>query len=252
LNRVTGDYAEWDVDTTNDLERAVDQGLIARGEDGTMHVSLLRDTEFMALGQLSGFTDAYQEAWSYTRERLAYSERGQAGINATFLILDVITIGQALSMLGIGRAAMRLMSNRIPATGVAGFDALMAVRGAESPIYRRWVNSLERRGWRVRPGTYAGDVAAVFPESRVVQLDRGSFTYIDLIHEERHILQVERAIRQGVLQPRHRTTIAVGRQWEVEAYELELRVARRQGFSQEYIEFLQERIEFYSNPDPVP
>jgi hypothetical protein len=121
-----------------------------------------------------------------------------------------------------------------PATGVDKFDTLVV--GIQQ--YQKWVTNLERRGFRVvRKSLHRGTAAEII--GRIVTIDPVQFRYVDLLHESRHVRQIERAMEQGV---------KIGRKeiawFERGAYEYEQRLGIRVGFSRVYMQFIAQQIDF--------
>jgi RHS repeat-associated protein len=135
----------------------------------------------------------------------------------------------------------RLMSSGasgIPKTGVERFDRLAT--GTEQ--YSGWAKNVEARGYTVNPrGLPAGTHAEI--QNGVLTVDPNQFRYIDLLHESRHIVQLERAAAQGVPGLNMQSAAL----FERGAYEYELRLAQRYGFSAEYRSFALGRIADYWN-----
>lgn len=133
------------------------------------------------------------------------------------------------------------MAGELPATGVVEFDRLMV----GTKIYQRWVAKMESRGFRVEERTLMiGTAAEVL--GYVVTVDPARFRFIDLLHESRHVRQIEKAEQQGYDLFACGRYAALTRAWfERGAYEYELRLGLRVGFSPEYLAFLDERIGYY-------
>ena len=132
-------------------------------------------------------------------------------------------------------------SVELPATGVAEFDRLMV--GTET--YRCWVSKVESRGFRVEEGILTpGTAAEIF--GYVLTIDPAQFRYVDLLHESRHLRQIERAERQGYNPFAEGRFGLMARAWfERGAYEYEQRLGILFGFSPEYLAFLAARINHY-------
>jgi hypothetical protein len=124
----------------------------------------------------------------------------------------------------------------MPLTGVSKFDELVV--GTEK--YERWAKAMERRGVKVSetelvPGNAANAIHGA------IEVDPKQFTYLDLLHESRHIRQIERAAEQGVTISKQMV-----RSWfEKGAYEYELRLGEKLGFSEEYMNFARSRLNDY-------
>ncbi len=90
------------------------------------------------------------------------------------------------------------------------------------------------------PGT-AAELAG-----RILRVDPGQFRYVDLLHESRHVRQIERAELQGVDVFTAHGLGRMARAWlERGAYEYEQRLGARFGFSDEYHEFLERQLRHY-------
>jgi hypothetical protein len=111
--------------------------------------------------------------------------------------------------------------------------------------YSRWVARITNRGfYLIEHSLVEGTAAAI--EHWAITVDPAQFRYIDLLHESRHIRQLERALWQGF------DAFAIGksakmmRAWfELGAYEYEQRVGRRFCFSDEYMAFLGRQTNYY-------
>jgi len=124
-------------------------------------------------------------------------------------------------------------SGGLPDTGVALFDRLIG----DTDLFKRWAGNLRERGYTVvKEKLPKGDAANIV--KKTVTVDHAQFRYIDLLHESRHIGQIERAARQGVTS-RSKAIRAV---FERGAYEYELRLGRKFGFSDEYMAWLEKRV----------
>lgn len=108
--------------------------------------------------------------------------------------------------------------------------------------YSRWTAKLEACGYVIAEQTLPGSAAAEIV-GLVVTIDPNKFRYIDLLHESRHIRQLELAINQGH-DPFARSHFArLLRAWfERGAYEYEQRLSQRYDFSSEYRDFLEQQI----------
>lgn len=123
----------------------------------------------------------------------------------------------------------------LPSTGVQRFDELVV--GTNK--YQRWVSNLERRGFEVvEKNLGPGNAAFTLPE-KIVQVDPARFRYIDLLHESRHVAQIERAAQKGITDAFTKRRIAM---FECGAYEYELRLGNEVGFSEEYMNFASQRV----------
>jgi hypothetical protein len=83
-------------------------------------------------------------------------------------------------------------------------------------------------------------------EGDVLKVDPKQMRYLDLLHESRHVAQIGRAEATGVEASKYRTAL-----FEKGAYEYELRLGERMGFSEEYQAFAFSRIQDYVTPSIV-
>ena len=133
------------------------------------------------------------------------------------------------------------LPGELPSTGVVEFDRLMI--GTEQ--YLRWVEKIESRGFLVQQRALTRGTACEIAD-RVVTVDPERFRYTDLLHESRHIRQIERAEEQGIDPFGEGRFATIRRAWfERGAYEYEQRLGRKFGFSRDYLGFLEERINHY-------
>lgn len=165
----------------------------------------------------------------------------------------VATVGSLAtpSAFATGDAAAPVMYSRTGQfTGVATFDRLFA----ESPQAPRMLDALGRRGVQV-----IDDVSLLDPGASAQTLrmngqltliyDSNSTTFVDMLHDVRHVAQVQRAEAAGVLgnkdifgSPRLIGAAERG------TYEYELRLGSRAGFSDRYMGYLQRQLDFYYPP----
>lgn len=127
----------------------------------------------------------------------------------------------------------------IPPTGVGRFDELMV----GTKRFDNWVAALEKKGFtieiaRLRPG----DAAEV--DWKVVRVSPDRFRYLDMLHESRHVGQVLRAEKRGVMSGNGHIRAL----FEKGAYEYELRVGAAKRFSPEYMSWAQGQIAKYWQP----
>ena len=133
------------------------------------------------------------------------------------------------------------MFGELPATGVVEFDRLMV----GTKTYRRWVDKIANRGFGIEESTLGVGTAAEISQ-QLITVDPLRFRFIDLLHESRHVRQIEKAEQQGYDLFASGRYATLTRAWfERGAYEYELRLGLRVGFSPEYMAFLVERIGFY-------
>jgi hypothetical protein len=153
-------------------------------------------------------------------------------------------------MRGILRTASKdaLLSSRTgQLTGVAKFDQLFS----QSAPAQKMISALERRGVivvndasRLDPGASA----QLIRENGKLTLiyDSNSTSFVDMLHESRHVAQVQRAEAADVLgekdifgSPRLLGVAERG------AYEYELRLGNNYGFSSDYMKYVRSQIDFY-------
>jgi hypothetical protein len=132
-------------------------------------------------------------------------------------------------------------SGKLPETGVAEFDRLVA----GTARYARWVAKLADRGYLVTEESLPKSEAAEIVRS-IVTIDPSKFRYIDLLHESRHIRQIELALRQGIDPFGGGHFARVVRAWfERGAYEYEQKLSAKFSFSDEYSNFLEQQTNHY-------
>ncbi|NES95922.1 MAG: hypothetical protein F6K32_11930 [Desertifilum sp. SIO1I2] len=131
---------------------------------------------------------------------------------------------------------------QVPPTGNPVFD-ILAIRTDAYPL---WVKKLGNRGITVVEttlpiGTHAEISRMPNSKKLMIQLDPEQFTYLDLLHESRHFEQIRRFELKGefTFKAEYRDYFEKG------AYEYELRLADKYGFSQEYKVFARQRIQDY-------
>jgi len=146
----------------------------------------------------------------------------------------------------------------IPETGIERFDQL----AIENENFAQWAKNLKARNFDIvmqtlKPGLHAfyDDIVAengIITEG-VMTIDPEQFTYLDMLHESRHLVQFETlAAEQGLtgfsdelgFQGLARTS-KLNAWLERGAYEYELRLGNRVGFSQEYMDWAAKRLNSY-------
>lgn len=142
--------------------------------------------------------------------------------------------------------ASALATRRLPPSGSAQFDMLFV----DSPQASAMTAGLERRGVRL-----VDDVNALDPgEAAHVRLidnqptlfyDSGSTSLLDMLHESRHVAQIQRVQAADVLGDKNLFSTRLVGAAERGAYEYELRLGERFGFSDVYKNALQEQIDKY-------
>lgn len=113
------------------------------------------------------------------------------------------------------------------------------------------IAALERRGVTVIDDASRLDAGASVQTIRdgggrlTMIYDSGSSSFLDVLHDSRHIAQIQRADLQGfdVFGSRRLKGFA-----ERAAYGYEVRLGQRFGFSQEYMSYARGQMEFYFPP----
>lgn len=184
----------------------------------------------------------------------AMHHRNMAEFNAQMYFLQVVPIvpwgrfsplvaGEARIAAGAEAklASSTLGTSPLPPTGLARFDRL----AVETKYYGQWKMNVEKRGFSVVEVSHPLGRAATL-QGTTIEIDLTQFRYIDLLHESRHIAQVERAAARGV------TNITTNSKLiglaEKGAYEFEQRAGRSVGFSDEYMKWLESRASDYWTP----
>ena len=139
-----------------------------------------------------------------------------------------------------------MATRRLPPSGNAAFDTLFA----DSPQANAMMAGLERRGVRL-----VDDVNALDPgEAAHVRLidnqphlfyDSGSTSLLDMLHESRHVAQIQRVQAADVLGDKSLFSTRLVGAAERGAYEYELRLGERFGFSDTYKNALREQVDKY-------
>ena len=139
-----------------------------------------------------------------------------------------------------------MATRRLPPSGNATFDTLFV----DSPQAGAMVAGLERRGVRL-----VDDVNALDPgEAAHVRLignqptlfyDSGSTSLLDMLHESRHVAQIQRVQAADVLGDKSLMSPRLVGAAERGAYEYELRLGERFGFSDTYKNALREQVDKY-------
>jgi hypothetical protein len=160
-----------------------------------------------------------------------------------------ILLGKAqnLSINNIGKLGT---SNSRILTESAVFDQLFT----ESPQASKILDALARRGVKVSDDASRLDrltLAQVFREDGQLTLiyDSNKTSFVDMLHEARHVAQVQRIDAAGVLGEKdlfaNKRLIGAA---ERGAYEYELRLGERRGFSENYKSYLRDQINSYYPP----
>ncbi len=121
-------------------------------------------------------------------------------------------------------------------TGVPLFDRKVV----GTKIYENWKAALQRRGWDVTEDLLPLGTAAE-ANHKIMSVDANQFRYIDLLHESRHVRQLESAASQGVTGT-NKLIVAL---FEKGAYSYNLRLGTRYGFSNKYMSWATGRIDDY-------
>jgi hypothetical protein len=184
---------------------------------------------------------------------------GEAEFDAAMLVDAGIGVAK-ISKAGVGWAKNAVRSERafaevaaesslasrsnfgtLPKTGVSKFDELVV--GTQK--YEKWVSNLEKRGYNVELAELGSETAANIL-GKNISINPETFSYIDLLHESRHIRQVEKATEMGVSTFGNVKNAKYVRKWfEKGAYEYEQRLGKQFGFSDEYMNFVGRQIDNY-------
>lgn len=142
--------------------------------------------------------------------------------------------------------ASAMATRRLPPSGNAQFDTLFV----DSPQAGAMTAGLERRGVRL-----VDDVNALDPgEAAHVRLignqptlfyDSGSTSLLDMLHESRHVAQIQRVQAADVLGDKNLLSTRLVGAAERGAYEYELRLGDRFGFTDVYKNALRDQIDKY-------
>ncbi|MBK1812675.1 hypothetical protein JHL18_18810, partial [Clostridium sp. YIM B02505] len=148
---------------------------------------------------------------------------------------------------GAGNANVLSKSGEIPLTGVERFDRL--AYGTDE--FNSWKANLEGRNYKVveNYNLPSGNPANVL-KNGTIEINPNEFRYIDLLHESRHVFHDSVSLSQtgkSVLQQKGWLKRDMRNIVEIDAYKYEMSLAERKGFSQEYKDFLQGRINDYSS-----
>ncbi len=139
-------------------------------------------------------------------------------------------------------SVQRLASSaRWALTGVARFDQLVV--GTRQ--FAKWKANLLRRGFRVIEqalghGTMA-DIEAAEGGGHLMRVDPAQFTYLGMLHESRHVRQIEKALANA----QKPFNAAWLRFYELGAYQYELRLGKRFGFSATSMNEITGRLNYY-------
>jgi RHS repeat-associated protein len=230
----------WDLSTASFNDDAADR-LVQRGQAASDFAS----------HPIESLKNMHTEAFDNILEaeqRGDYKASGNAAASIAqqdYLMLEGAAAAAKLGLAGARLAATGLRSlaeaapevlrssGGLPSTGTAAFDELVV----GTTKYERWAANVSGRGFSIVEDALPEGTAAEI-EGRVMTVDPDQFRYIDLLHESRHVRQLELA---GDM-PLNTAT----RSWfERGAYEYEQRVGSANGFSQEYMDFVDTRINDY-------
>ena len=133
----------------------------------------------------------------------------------------------------------RLATERImkSITGVEKYDRLAREDADE---FQDFLNVLEENGWIVKATSQLPKltIAEFFPRKGRFYFDPERMTVLDMLHEQHHL---ERFKQRG------NWKTGQGQVWrdELAAYTFEQDLGKREGFSVEYMAFLDRQIEYY-------
>jgi hypothetical protein len=206
---------------------------------------------------LKGHLQATNEAVKTAKEKGEYFEAGRAMSDDPMLQMTGLGDMAALAGLSrIGKAAIDgplntvLKSSRTgKLTGIDQFDRLFS----ESPQAQKMIAGLERRNVSIiddvtmlKPGESA--FVTQIDGCLTLVYDSKSTSFMDMLHESRHVAQVQRVESAGVLGNKSifdpNGTRLRGAS-ERGAYEYELRLGNRFNFSDEYMSYAKHQIDFY-------
>jgi len=135
-------------------------------------------------------------------------------------------------------------------TGVNKFDQLFC----RSPQFEKMSGRLEKRGIILVPDKSRlsiGERAFVHLEkdgTGLLVYDPATTPLIDILHESRHIAQIQRMQKSGLLGDKSIYSSKLKPLFERGAYEYELRLGEKFGFARNYKQQLVERINDYYKP----
>jgi RHS repeat-associated protein len=144
--------------------------------------------------------------------------------------------GAAIGAEVMERGVLTAAREGVPLTGVARFDA----PAVASEHFEQFIRGVEQRGFKVResPSMTRAEPAFIRPDQRRFFYSSKYMTYLDMRHEIRHFQQLRQS---GSL----RTGRGQLQRYEREVYEYERSLGERYGFSKEYMEYLNQRIQSY-------
>ncbi|MCU7929106.1 MAG: hypothetical protein KZQ97_22105 [Candidatus Thiodiazotropha sp. (ex Dulcina madagascariensis)] len=160
---------------------------------------------------------------------------------------------------GLGKAALDVpdkLSSSIDGgfypTGIGKFDQPFSL----SPQFEKISVGLERRGITLVPDRSkldmsAGERAFVQLEkdgSGILVYDPATTPFVDILHESRHISQIQRAQKSGLLGDKSPYSSKLKPLFERGAYEYELRLGERFDFDSRYNRQLVDRVNDYYTP----
>jgi hypothetical protein len=123
-------------------------------------------------------------------------------------------------------------------TGVEAFDRLAKDSPSELEAF---LDKVRQNGWIVKATDKLDPtrVAQFFPRKRRFYYAPERMTIIDMLHEEKHL---------DLFHERENWKTRAGQGWldELVAYSYESRLGKQYGFSREYMDYLERRIEFYT------
>jgi YD repeat-containing protein len=196
-------------------------------------------------GQSLAIGMGVQNGYNYTQ--LAFSGFAGGAFGAYAGFRDP-TLGGLLEAPSAEYMSSSGFQQALPSTGNAAFDCL----AVETENYAAWKASVQARGISVNEVTLGIGTAAEWQSLDSLSVDPGQMRVIDLLHEEVHVQQNTRLIAamESELQGnpyatypgKYVTSIA-----ERQAYQYELDLATQNGFSMEYVNFLEERLQYYSS-----
>jgi len=147
--------------------------------------------------------------------------------------------------IGIGPQRNVLAAERqLSRTGVEAYDKLATQSPAELEAF---LDKVRENGWIVKPTDKlpANTPAQFFPQKGRFYYDPERMTVLDMQHEAKHL---------ELFQQRGNWKTGGGQVFrdEIEAYSFEYELGKQKGFSKDYMEYLEKKIEYYkglASPD---
>ena len=133
------------------------------------------------------------------------------------------------------------IKGEIPKTGITLFDRL--VKDSEEYIHFR--DQVEKAGFTVEEVSIGQGFRGQFDVlEKTCKINVAYFTYLDLMHETRHLQQILRAVEQGIEWhkiKRYLNRVIAGLEYDAYQYELHL-LAEVGGVNEAYLEFVNDQL----------